>query len=257
MLLFLRGDILDLQEFFKQHPKAALAFSGGVDSAYLLYAAKQYGQRVRAYYVSSEFQPQFELDDARRLAAGLGADLAVLQQQILCVPHVGENPPDRCYYCKKAILSAIAQAAAADGFSVLLDGTNASDDAEDRPGMRALAELQVLSPLRACGLTKAEIRRRSQEAGLFTWDKPAYACLATRIPTGEAITPEKLAATEAAETYLASLGFTDFRVRWQNGHGRLQLPASQFPLALERREAIVQTLKQYYKTVSLDLEARE
>ena len=246
---------MKLQEFFACHPRAAVAFSGGVDSAYLLYAAKQYAKEVRAYYVKSEFQPRFELDDAKRLARELGAEMRILNQNILSVPGVRENPSDRCYYCKRALFRTITEAAESDGFSVLLDGTNASDEAGDRPGMRALAELSVFSPLRECGLTKSQVR--SKEAGLFTWDKPAYACLATRIPTGEEITGDKLSATEDAESYLFSLGFTDFRVRSQNGHGRLQILEPQFALLLKHRKAILTKLKKYYKTVSVDLEVRE
>ena len=203
---------MDLKYFFQENPKVALAFSSGVDSAYLLYAAMENGAQVRAYYVKSVFQPQFELADARRLAAELGADMRELKAEVLD-PAIAANPADRCYYCKKKIFAAIAETAAADGFPVLMDGTNASDNAGDRPGMRALAELSVRSPLRECGLTKDEIRRRSKEAGLFTWDKPAYACLATRIPTGTEITRERLCRTEAAESYLAEIGLTDFRVR--------------------------------------------
>ena len=248
---------MKLQEFFACHPRAAVAFSGGVDSAYLLYAAKQYAKEVRAYYVKSEFQPRFELDDAKRLARELGAEMRILNQNILSVPGVRENPSDRCYYCKRALFRTITEAAESDGFSVLLDGTDASDEAGDRPGMRALAELSVFSPLRECGLTKSQVRRLSKEAGLFTWDKPAYACLATRIPTGEEITGDKLSATEDAESYLFSLGFTDFRVRSQNGHGRLQILEPQFALLLKHRKAILTKLKKYYKTVSVDLEVRE
>ncbi len=248
---------MTLQKFFSDHPSAAVAFSGGVDSAYLLYAAKKYAKKVRAYYVNSEFQPSFELEDAKRFAAEWKADIRILALDVLSIPRIGANPPDRCYFCKKAIFTAIHSAAKADGFSLLLDGTNASDDDADRPGMRALAELSVLSPLRECGLTKQEIRRLSREAGLFTWDKPAYACLATRLPSGETITQEKLRAAEAAEAYLFSLGFTDFRVRSQDGNARIQLPASQLPRLLECRADILRRLKEYYKTVSLDLEVRE
>lgn len=247
---------MTLQDFFSEYPETAIAFSGGVDSAYLLYAAKKYGKRVRAYYVKTEFQPGFELEEGRRLAEELEAELIVLEEKALSDLTIRENPPDRCYYCKKKIFQRILAAAGSDGFPVLLDGTNASDDAGDRPGMRALAELSVRSPLRECGLTKAQIRRLSKEAGLFTWDKPAYACLATRIPAGQEITEEKLAATEAAENYLASLGFVDFRVRWQDGHGRLQLPEAQLGRLLERRGEILKELKKYYKTISLDLEVR-
>ena len=248
---------MTLQDFFTSHPKTAIAFSGGVDSAYLLYAAKKYAEEVRAYYVKSEFQPRFELEDAVRLAQDIGTDITVLEQSVLSVPQVAENPADRCYHCKTAIFTAVMKAADADGFSVLLDGTNASDDSQDRPRMRALRELSVRSPLRECGLTKQEIRRLSKAAGLFTWNKPAYACLATRISTGEKITTEKLKITELAEDYLFSLGFTDFRVRWQNGHARLQLPEDQLYLLLEKREEILTRLKKYYKSIVLDLEVRK
>lgn len=248
---------MTLQTFFALHPRAAIAFSGGVDSAYLLYAAISCGADVRAYYVKSEFQPEFEYEDALQLASELKAEMTVLPLNILRVPQVSENPFNRCYYCKRAIFGAITEAAKVDGFTVLLDGTNASDDTADRPGMRALEELSVLSPLRECGLTKEHIRRLSREAGLFTWNKPAYACLATRIPTGEEITAGKLSATENAEDYLFSLGFTNFRVRSREGHARLQIPESQLGLLLEKRPLILAKLKEYYKTVSLDLEVRE
>lgn len=247
---------MTLTEFFHENQKAAIAFSGGVDSAYLLYAALQSGADVRAYYVKSAFQPQFELDDARRLAETLSADMRVLDVDILADETVAANPSDRCYHCKRRIFSAIASAAAADGYTLLLDGTNASDDAGDRPGMRALRELSVRSPLRECGLTKPEIRRLSREAGLFTWDKPAYACLATRVPAGERLTAEKLENTERAEDFLFSLGFADFRVRLFNGAARLQLPAEQLPRLLERRAEILSELKKTYSAVVLDLEVR-
>ena len=247
---------MELQEFFRQNPKVAIAFSGGVDSSYLLYAAKQYAQEVRAYYVAAEFQPKFEFEDAMRLAKEIGAQVKVLKISALEVPGVAANPANRCYYCKQGIFGAIWNAAKEDGFQVLLDGTNASDDAGDRPGMKALQELSVRSPLRECGLTKTMIRELSKEAGLFTWDKPAYACLATRIPTGEVITKEKLTATEAAETFLFQLGFTDFRVRSREGHARIQLPEAQWEKLVQCRAEILKELKKYYVTVSLDLEVR-
>ena len=251
------GVYMTLQVFFDQNPRVALAFSGGVDSAYLLYAAQQCGAQVRAYFIRSAFQPQFEADDAARLAQSLGAELRVLPADVLAAPEIAANPADRCYHCKRLLFSVIRQAAAADGFTALIDGTNASDDAGDRPGMRALRELQVRSPLRECGLTKAEIRRRAREAGLFNWDKPAYACLATRIPAGTAITAEKLQRTERAETWLASLGFRDFRVRLLGEAARLQLPAAQLPLLLEKRGQVLERLKQDYSAVLLDLEVRD
>ena len=247
---------MELKDFFNDNKKAAIAFSGGVDSAYLLYAARSFGAEVRAYYVKSDFQPEFELQDARRLAEELGADMSLLELDVLCESSISSNPQDRCYHCKKKIFTAIKEAALGDGFSLLLDGTNASDDAGDRPGMRAIRELEVRSPLRECGLTKDEIRRLSREAGLFTWDKPAYACLATRIPTGECITKEKLKRTERAEDFLMKLGFSDLRVRFISDCARLQLPEDQLWLALEKREEITEDLLKYYKAVLLDLKPR-
>ena len=247
---------MTIQEFFAEHPSVAIAFSGGVDSSYLLYAAKQSVQNVCAYYAKSAFQPEFEYEDAARLAKELGVKLRVLELDVLTAPGVKENPANRCYFCKRAIFSTITAAAREDGFTVLLDGTNASDDSSDRPGMKALRELAVLSPLRECGLTKAEIRRRSKEAGLFTWDKPAYACLATRIPTGEEITEEKLQKTEQAEAFLFSLGLTDFRVRSFAGAARIQVPEAQLPLLLAHRTEVLQALKPLYPAVFLDLEVR-
>ena len=139
---------------------------------------------------------------------------------------------------------------------MLLDGTNASDDEGDRPGMRALREMAVRSPLRECGITKEQVRQRSKEAGLFTWNKPAYACLATRIPTGQPITGEQLAATERAENYLFSLGFTDFRVRRLGRNAKLQFRQEQMEQVLAHREQILAALKADYDQVWLDLEAR-
>ena len=248
---------MELKQFFEAHPETAIAFSGGVDSAYLLYAAKQYGKRVKAYYVKTAFQPQFELEDAFRLAKELGAEMQVLEVDILCDPTITANPADRCYHCKKELFSHIRKAAKEDGFSVLLDGTNASDDASDRPGMRAMAELSVLSPLRDCGLTKGEIRQLSKNAGLFTHDKPAYACLATRIPTGETITREKLQRTEQAEAFLSRLGFRDFRVRCQGDMAKIQVAQRDLSLLMQHREAIVQQLKNDYTSIMLDMEVRK
>lgn len=247
---------MTLQEFFRENPKVALAFSGGVDSAYLLYAARQCGVQVRAYYVRTAFQPMSERKDVQKLAGLLESDLRELTVDILADDAVRVNPSDRCYHCKRAMFSEILREAHGDGFPVLMDGTNASDDAGDRPGMRALRELSVRSPLRECGLTKPEIRRLSREAGLFTWEKPAYACLATRIPAGVEITTDRLERTERAEEYLASLGFRDFRVRLSGEAAKIQVRRAQLALVLEQREAILEELKKSYADVWLDLEVR-
>ena len=248
---------MDLKQFFNQHPEVAIAFSGGVDSAYLLYAAKQYGKRVKAYYVNTDFQPMFELEDARRLAEELDADMKILNVQILDCAVVASNPSDRCYHCKKKLFVEILKAAKEDGFDLLLDGTNASDEASDRPGMRAIGELSVRSPLRECGLTKGNIRQLSKDAGLFTHDKPAYACLATRIPTGEPITKETLQRTETAEAFLTGLGFLDFRVRSEGDMAKLQVREEDLNLLVAHRGEILCELKKYYNGVLLDLEVRK
>lgn len=247
---------MELSDFFAQHPRVALAFSGGVDSAYLLYAAVKCGAQVQPYYVKTAFQPQFEYEDAQRLAQQLGVQLKTIHLNPLEDADVAANPANRCYYCKRRIFTAITDAAHADGFEVLLDGTNASDRVDDRPGMKALQELRVLSPLRLCGLTKNEIRRRSKEARLFTWNKPSYACLATRIPTGTVITLEDLERTERCEAFLMQLGFSGFRIRLMDGCARLEMPQEQLPQLLAHREEVLERLKKDYKKVLLDLEVR-
>ena len=247
---------MDLAAFFKENPTVALGFSGGADSSYLLYSALHYGAKVKAYYVRTSFQPQFELDDALRMAKHLGADMNVIETDVLSVPGVAQNPSDRCYYCKTAIFSLVRQRAGNDGYPVLIDGTNASDDAGDRPGMTALKELSIRSPLKECGISKSEVRRLSREAGLFTWDKPAYACLATRIPAGTVITEDALQRIEHAEDSLFAMGFTDFRVRMTGNAAKIQLPVSQIPMALDRREAILEKLQPAFESVLLDMAGR-
>lgn len=247
---------MTLQEFFTEHPKAALGFSGGVDSSYLLWAAVNAGADIAPYYIQTAFQPAFELEDAKRLCAQIGVKLNVIQLDALADPRVAANPANRCYYCKVGLFGALRARAKADGYDLMLDGTNASDDAGDRPGMKALREMEVRSPLRECGLTKAMIRQESRKAGLFTWDKPAYACLATRVPTGRTITPELLRRVGGAETALFALGFTDFRVRLYDDAARLQLPEGQLAKAVEQRQAIRQALAPWFDIVLLDTQTR-
>ena len=248
---------MELQEFFAHHPRVALAFSGGVDSSYLLYAGLKWATMLGVYYVKSPFQPTFEYRDALRLAKELGASVTVLTADPLSDPQVAANPANRCYYCKRVIMSTIKEAAARDGFDLIIDGTNASDDISDRPGFKALGEEGVLSPLRICGITKERVRELSREAGLFTWSKPAYACLATRIPTGELITEEKLHAVEQSEDVLFGMGFTDFRVRTKDGAAKLQFIAEQHSEAARRMDEIRAALAPYYAEVSLDPTPRE
>ena len=247
---------MEIKEFFNDHKSAAVAFSGGVDSAVLLMLAKKHAEKVKAYFVKSQFQPAFELEDAKEIAALLDVELEVIFLDALSDELVAGNPPDRCYHCKKHIFDAICGKAKKGGFSFVLDGTNASDDAADRPGMKALFELGVLSPLRECNLTKEKIRRIAAEAKLPVADKPSYACLATRIPSGERLTAEKLSITERAEDEMRRLGFRNFRVRSRNGGAKLELGAAEFERLFEKRREILERLSEYYDGVTLDLKER-
>ena len=248
---------MTLREFFEENPVCAVAFSGGVDSAVLLSAAAAYGRKAAAYFVRTVFQPGFELEDARETAGRLGVELRVLEADILAVPEVAANPADRCYYCKRALFTRLLEEAARDGFPVVLDGGNASDDAGDRPGMRALAELGIRSPLRECGIGKAEVRRMAREAGLRVWDKPSYACLATRVPAGTAVSAAALARVERGETALMALGFSDLRLRLRGEDGLLQVREEQLEMARRLLPEIRERLAGDFRTVWLDDVPRE
>lgn len=243
---------MTIQEFFAQNPVAAVAFSGGVDSAWLLHEAAAYGRRTAAYFVRTAFQPDFELEDARDTARRLGVPLTVLDVDILAVPQAAANPPDRCYHCKRALFTCLLERARADGFPLVLDGCNASDDASDRPGMRALEELGVRSPLRECGLAKGDIRRAARQAGLPVWDKPSYACLATRIPAGTAITAGMLARAARGEAALRERGFSDFRLRLRGEGALLQVREEQMELARRLLPALRAALAADFSGIELD-----
>lgn len=247
---------MELKEFFEEHPKIALGFSGGVDSSYLLYAAKKYGADLKAYFIKMQFQPQFELDDAFEVAAQIGADFEVIEHDALLSDDVADNDENRCYYCKQNVFGLILEHALKDGYTTVIDGTNASDPEADRPGMKALKEMQVLSPLRLCNLTKDDVRRLSREAGLMTWDKPSYSCLATRVKTGEKLTDEKLQKIESGERALMKLGFRDFRLRTADGEAKLQVKAEQMQLAIDLRDEIRMIIGDLFRGVSLDMEGR-
>ena len=247
---------MTLQLFFSQHPSVAVALSGGADSAYLLYAAKQFGQRVHAYCVRSPFQCAAAHEDACRLAAEVSVPVSVLSLTLDDMGEAVQNGPDRCYHCKKAMFTAICRAAKADGFCVVLDGTNASDDDRDRPGMRALQELDVLSPLRLCGLDKQTVRRLSEQAGLFTHDKPSDSRLATRIASGTVLTLDALRRVEEAEIQLKQLGFSDFRLRCGKSSTTLQVRQAQLPLALQCAGLVEQILTTQHFPLPLHTEVR-
>lgn len=246
-----------LKSFFDNHNNVAVAFSGGVDSAFLLYEAVKYAAGCTAYLARSAFNPAFEINDAKRFAASVGAKLRILDIDVLASPDICRNEPGRCYLCKRLILSRIIAAAREDGYTVLLDGANADDDPAGRPGMRAAEELSVLSPMRELGIGKAEIRRASREAGLFTWDKPSYSCLATRIAQGEQINADKLARIERGETALMALGFSGFRLRERGGEARLEILPEQLPLALEKRKEILSALSGDFPEILLNMKGMQ
>ncbi len=248
---------MDIKDFFETHSEVAVAFSGGVDSAVLLLLAEKYAERVKAYYVKTQFQPQFELDDAIETARKLNAEFEIISADILADNNVAKNPANRCYYCKKTIFGTIIGHAKRDGFKTVLDGTNASDDISDRPGFAALEELEVLSPLKLYGYTKAEIRRIAAKNALSVADKPSYACLATRIPTGTAISAELLSKTEAAESLLRKAGFKNFRIRYRNGAGELELGKADYGLYCKNKEQVSALLAPYYDSVWLSPKERK
>lgn len=247
---------MNIEEFFFKHPKTAIAYSGGVDSSYLLYAAKKYGKEVKAYYVRTSFQPDFEYEDAKRIAECIGADMATIEIDILSDERIRDNPEDRCYYCKQKIMGSIKKEAEKDGYPVIVEGTNASDDISDRPGMKAIKELGIVSPLLECSMTKNDICELSKEAGLQTWNKPSYSCLATRITTGDSITENKLNIVEDSENKLRNIGFSDFRVRLRDGGAVMELREEDIEKAFRNRDKILEIMSKELKFVSVDLKPR-
>ncbi len=246
-----KGDNMTLEEFFAEHKRVALAFSGGVDSALLFCVAKKYGVKFSAYFAHSEFQPSFEVDDVKKVAQLLDMPVKILEIRVLNDEDIAQNPQNRCYFCKRKIFGAICEQAKLDGYDILIDGTNASDDALDRPGMRALEEYGVLSPLRICGITKSDVREMSKKEGLFTWNKPSYSCLATRVCCGERITNENLQRIEAGEKALFDMGFSDFRLRVKGNCGVLQLHEKDKELYAESKEEIIEKLSGMFDEIKL------
>ncbi len=245
-----------LIEILRSTGKLAVAFSGGVDSAFLVYAAQEaLGKNVLAVTVTTQSYPQHEAEDAAKILKACGVCHTELAIDQLAIPGFCENGAERCYYCKRALFTAIIAEAEKHGIKCVADGANTDDENDYRPGMRATKELGILSPLRSAGFSKQDIREASKALGIFTWNKPSYACLASRIPYGEEITAEKLAMVEKAEQALLDMGFKEMRVRCHGKIARIEVAGDDFARAAAKRQEIAAAVKAAgFLYAALDLE---
>jgi uncharacterized protein len=236
---------------------AVVAFSSGVDSTFLLRVAhEELGERVVAATIRSHTFPRRELDEAVAFCRAEGVRHEVIDSEELDIPGFAENPPDRCYHCKRELFSKLLAFAHENGLAAVLEGSNIDDDGDYRPGRRAIRELGIVSPLHDVGLTKAEIRALSREMGLPTSDKPSFACLASRFPYGERITVFGLERVEKAEQWLldAGLGLTQLRVRSHGDMARIEVPPADIPRLAARAAEIAAAFNDLgFAYVTLDL----
>ena len=246
-----------LQSFFDANGKVAIALSGGTDSAFLLHRANASGTDVLPVIVRTRLSRETEVDRAIGLCASEGLEPVVVDIDFLSIPDVSRNGADRCYHCKHAMFSAIRETASRLGYPVVADGTNASDAEDDRPGMRAIRELGVVSPLRDAGLTKDRIRELSRTDGLVTWDLLSDSCRATRVDTGVPLTRELLDIIENGEDAVLGLGFSGFRVRTDGISARVEMSASQRDEAVERSGEIRAVLSEWFARVSISEDVRD
>ena len=234
-----------------------VAFSGGVDSTFLLKVAHDLlGERAVAVTAAPVFVPRREQNEALSFCSEQKIRQIIIPAEQLNIDSIRHNPPDRCYHCKREIFGKILEVAAQNGISTIAEGSNLDDTGDYRPGMRAIHELGVVSPLLEAGLTKAEIRLLSQELGLPTWNKPSFACLASRFVYGEAITDKRLSMVDQAEQTLLDLGFRQFRVRIHGDLARIEILPEEFAqiMKAETRDRITRNLKEYgFSYVTLDL----
>lgn len=217
--------LVRLQELLKSYGKVAVAYSGGVDSSFLLKVALDTlgKDNVLAITILSSVTPREELAETEKFLTSMDLNHIFVKKNVFEIPGFKENPKDRCYICKHKVFEEIIERAKEKGISAVVDGTNADDEGDYRPGLKALEELKVLSPLKLSGLGKNDIRELSKELKLSTWNKPSLACLASRVPYYEEITEEKLSMVDKAEAYLRSLGFIQLRVRCHGKLARIEL----------------------------------
>lgn len=249
-----------LRRHLREFDRVLIAFSGGVDSAFLLRVAhEELGTRAKAVIGISPSLLEEELAEARDVAAQIGAPLREVETHEIDDPNYAANPNNRCYFCKSELFNVLTRIAAEEGFDAVCDGTNEDDMREWRPGAQAGTERSIISPLREAGLSKAEIRELSQELGLPTWDKPAMPCLSSRIPYGQPVTADALRMIGRAEVYLRGQGLREIRVRHYTENGkpqaRLEIAPEELPRIFEFYAEAAEKLREIgYQSILLDLE---
>ena len=251
-----QGKYSQIQRIMADLGSVVVAYSAGVDSTLVLRIAHDaLGERVVAATGLSDTYPDEEMAEARTLAAEMGVEHVMVRTEELTDPRYAMNSHQRCFFCKNELYGKLRELADQRGIPHIVDGTNADDLGDHRPGLRAARQIGVRSPLQEVGMTKAEIREISNELGLRTWDKPAFACLSSRFPFGTPITLEKLKQVADAERGIRQLGFRGFRVRHHDKLARLEVDPADFPRVLERHDEVVACIRAAgYRFVTLDLQ---